>query len=324
VAGVALVAFASGCSSGARGEADGGRSASELAADSEGGAPSTLPLDPSWPFELSPDSIVFGADTDGAPLYACRASYLGSIQVGKTRADWSFCDFGHGGVERVSTDYQTLAAPWYWASAGAIPAAARDFGNGAGPDPSVYACRAFISNSTQVGKIRAGFPGCDVTFGGQEHFVATYEVLEASPFPILEVETTSTPVSAEISGGTDVGGATLYPCFVRYAGSVEPGKTRADWSACVIGFGGQEIFVGAPYFVLTPEMSRTTQFNFPYQAGTDPDGRPLGVCASPFNASTQVGKLLGPYAGCSFGYGGKEVFATDTGQFLWLGYTTIP
>jgi hypothetical protein len=287
-------------------------------------APSALPSDANWPLGLTQDSIVFGTDADGAPLYACRASYLGSIQVGKTRADWSFCDFGHGGVERLSTDYQTLAASWSSASGGAIPAGARDFGNGAGPDPSVYVCRAGIGGSLQVGKIRAGFPGCDVTFGGQEHFVATYQVLAASTFPTVEVETTNTPAFAEISAGTDLNDATLYPCFVGYAGSVEPGKTRADWSACVIGFGGQEIFVSAPYSVLTAEMSRTATFNNPYQAGTDTDGRPLGVCASSFNTSTQVGKLLGPTSACSFGYGGSEVLVASTASVLWLGDSNVP
>jgi hypothetical protein len=302
VATVALSVLGLGCSSGAGGQ-EGSTSATNepLAA-----APSALPSDPNWPLGLTQDSIVFGTDSDGAPLYACRASYLGSIQVGKTRAGWSFCDFGHGGVERFSTDYQTLAAWWLSASGGVIPTGAVDFGNGAGPDPSVYVCRALLGGSVQVGKLRAGFSGCDVTFGGQEHFVASYDVLAAQAFPTIEPIAAPTLLGA-IPGGTDVNGATLYPCFVSYAGSWEPGKTRADWSACVIGFGGHEIFAGAPYFITMPEMESASVVS-PYKAGVDTDGSPLGICTASFNGSTQVGKYLGRTA-CSFGYGGKEVFA---------------
>jgi hypothetical protein len=310
---LALAALAAGCTANAGDAAERPQATSEAALTL-----TSLPTDPAWPVGLSPYAIAFGLDDDGAPLYACRGSYKGSVQVGKTRSNWSFCDFGYNGAELQTTDYQTLVSPWIPAEFGVIPAGAFPLGSENGQP--LYACRAFLTNgSLQLGKIRPGFPGCDVPYGGVETTVSVYAVLGTQGNVTVAVGTTvvgAPPPADIISGGTDGDGGLLYPCSASYAGTTQVGKVRRDWSACDIPYGGHEIWVPI-YSILRPYIG--SRYGYPALpanvliAGTDTNQAPLGICVSRLmgngkvQGSLQVGKYIVPSGTCSYPYGSAEV-----------------
>jgi hypothetical protein len=264
-----------------------------LAARSWKALTATLPL----------EAIVSGTDSDGSPLYACRAPLGGSLQPGKTRSSWGTCDVGFGGTEEWVAGAEVLVSAWEHAIGGAIPKDAVAYGrdsNGA----ALYACRAPFGGGLELGKIGAALGGCYIPFGGLENQVTSYDVLVDPDHVGYEQVPLAGQLPAQaLRGGTDSNGAPLYTCLGSFQGGVHPGKTRSDWGSCDISWGGAEHFV-TPYQVLVPQFSPPPVKA--YQAGVDGNGAVLGVCNVPYGSSTQVGKYLS-YGACNFGFGGKEI-----------------
>jgi hypothetical protein len=265
---------------------------------------------PGWSVGFSSDALVLGHDDNGMPLYACRASYAGSVQVGKTRSDWGSCDIGYGGGEHWVTPYETLGAPWIAASNGRIPAGAPSFGADVDGAP-LYVCRAAFGGTKQVGKIRTGWSGCDFAYGGRAYTLSDYEVLAPQGFKLAYQAATTQLPPTSVAGGVDSGGTTLYPCAVNYQGHLQLGKTRPDWHLCDIEYGGREYpLAGSTYSTLGAfPLSAPLNGAAPYFVGTDSNGLSLGVCATVYGSAVQVGKYFATGA-CSFAYGGTEILAT--------------
>jgi hypothetical protein len=268
-----------------------------------------VPVDPNWSIINHPfDSPVVGKDTDGAPLFACRGNHNGSLQVGKTRASWRYCDIGFGGNEVSVSPYESLVGGWVEETGGAVPSNALAFGTDGSGGPTLYSCRAYIDNGYEVGKVRPGFTGCAIPYNHSEITVSPYQVLtSALPLVTLSVSSAAPPVGALI-GGYDTDEEPLYACQASFGGGLVPGKTRASWTNCDVGYGGTENHV-SNYNVLIP------QFKTPgtvFQAGTDVGGSPLGICqlVEPLANTIQVGKYLTSNNTCHFGYSGSEVVAT--------------
>ncbi|HEX8950669.1 MAG TPA: DM9 repeat-containing protein, partial [Polyangia bacterium] len=282
--------------------------------------PTTLPPGANWAlrpsqyaFNLPDDAIVIGHDTDGAPLYSCRASYNGGLHPGKTRSDSFACRFSYGGTEQQATTYQVLVPAWTPAANGVIPVDAIPFGNEAGGSP-LYACSANYGGGTQLGKLGVGFDGCFVPWGGQEIHVASYSVLTGT-LPLVPVAAAATPLASAIVGGSDSDGATLYPCLAPFAGGVHPGKTRSGWGACDVSYGGGEHWI-ADYQLLVPELNTAPLGPRAWAAGHEARvllvaGSPLGVCAAPTAALTEVGKYLASGA-CDYPEAAQEIVASGT------------
>jgi hypothetical protein len=263
--------------------------------------------DPNWSLVGHPfDSPVVGSDTDGSPLFACRGTYQGSLQVGRTRTDWQYCDIGFNGSEVALQAYESLVGGWIDETNGDVPSNALPFGNDGTGGPTLYSCRAFLSgNGYQLGKVRPGFGGCFIPYNTSEVSISPYQVLTSALPLVTQTMSSAAPPSAALVGGYDTDNEPLYPCqaFLDGVGYV-PGKTRPSWNNCDVGYSGTENHM-LNYNVLVP------QFKTPgtvYQAGTDSDGSPLGICrgsysSSDSSSSEQVGKYLTDGT-CSFGVGG--------------------
>jgi len=65
---------------------------------------------------------------------------------------------------------------WVAASGGTVPGGALQGGQEANGSP-LYICHAMHLGGVHPGKVRPGFSGCNIPYGGQEIVVPNYEVL---------------------------------------------------------------------------------------------------------------------------------------------------
>ena len=96
-------------------------------------------------------------------MIPCRGKFRdNSVQVGKTRADWNYCDISYGGAEDQVSHYETLVAAWTDETNGTVPSNALEFGTDGIAGPPLYPCRAVLNGDEgyQLGKVRPGFAGC--------------------------------------------------------------------------------------------------------------------------------------------------------------------
>ncbi len=131
----------------------------------------------------------------GEPLWACRARYASpgkhpGVHPGKVAPHLGGCRIGYGGAEVSVESYEVLVAPVRWMQAwdgglpdGAYPAGIEGHEDGG---ERLYLCRARYPEGTtghHVGKIRPGFQGCSIGWGGNEIGVESYEVavLDSEP-----------------------------------------------------------------------------------------------------------------------------------------------
>jgi len=281
--------------------------------------PSGPPGKPVIPF----DAIIAGRDTPpfpgwvGPPLYVCRGGTAEGygLQVGKFRAGFTGCDIGYGGLEITVPDFQFLVTSWQDASSGWVPSNAVIGGYDTGsPPPPLYYCRAQLAGSDlEPGKIRPGFAGCLIPYGGVERVATKYQVLVSlSPaMPLTTVGASGGYVPPDsIRGGTDDDGSALYLCTAAYGGGFHPGKLRSSFKACDVSYGGSEHLV-ASYTVLVPKWisfppTPPWYSDFDFQAGTDVGGQPLYICRAYFGGGIQPGKMQAIWTTCNFGWGGKE------------------
>lgn len=111
--------------------------------------------------------------------------------------------------------------------------------------------------------------------------------------------------------GVDGDGAKLFSCRANVGGGVHPGKIRSGWSACDIGYGGQEIKV-QPYETLVAGWTDEVGGAVPYDArsfGTDGAGGPdLYPCRAYLDGDGyQLGKVRPGLGACFIPYAGQEV-----------------
>lgn len=71
---------------------------------------------------------------------------------------------------------RAASSPWAAASGGAIPEGAIAYGSEA-DGREQFVCRGAHGGGTHLGKITAGFSGCNIGYGGREITLAQYEVL---------------------------------------------------------------------------------------------------------------------------------------------------
>jgi hypothetical protein len=271
------------------------------------------------------DAIIGGTEPDGTRLYICRAFFNGGLHPGRVRPGLAGCDIGWGGVEHLVPFYQVLVPRWRSAINGNVPTGAYSYGFEA-PDPgnnfigpALYPCRAFLNGGLHPGKVRPGFTGCYVGWGGKEISVNPYEVLIAGPFNQLPVQNYNLGSGnipfrlGPVMGGFEVGGQPLYVCLAAFNGGRHPGKTRPALGGCNIGWGGAEQSV--PFqnsSVLILSWMQPSQISYlSFQAGNEADGEPLYICNASVNGGFYPGKYSHVFNACSVGLNGSEYMATD-------------
>jgi hypothetical protein len=135
---------------------------------------------------------------------------------------------------------------WIGATGGNVPPGALAGGHEANGQP-LYVCRANLNNAEHAGKIRPGFDGCNIGYGGREEVVPTYDVLvERRPRWVGERDGA---IPANAVGVGQEHGIEIFVCRGSFQGGVHVGKIQPAFRACNIGFGGREEKVN-PYEVL--------------------------------------------------------------------------
>ena len=119
-----------------------------------------------------------GEEGYGPLLYSCRAQFEGGLHPGKVRPKLGGCHIPYGGKEIIINYYEVLVASPVWVPGVGDKMEPRAIKTGKEAyGPALYSCRAKFERGTQPGKIRPGFGGCMVPYGGKEMLVKTYEVL---------------------------------------------------------------------------------------------------------------------------------------------------
>jgi hypothetical protein len=135
---------------------------------------------------------------------------------------------------------------WVAASNGDVPPAAV-VGGQERTGETLYVCRAIFNNAPHGGKVRNGFRGCNIGYGGKEEAVPNYEVLVELRSRWVPARDGNIPANA-VSVGQE-GGIELFVCRGRIQNGVHSGKIQPAFRACNIGLGGKEEAIN-PYEVL--------------------------------------------------------------------------
>ncbi len=120
-----------------------------------------------------------GHEANGQALFLCRASFQNGVHPGKIRYGFSGCNIGYGGKEYTVNTYQVWVGhiPWFGQfSSGQLPPNLAPAGREANGQP-LGACRAEFNGGDHPGKIRPGFSGCNIGYGGREYTAPNYDVM---------------------------------------------------------------------------------------------------------------------------------------------------
>jgi len=105
----------------------------------------------------------------------------------------------------------------------------------------------------------------------------------------------------------------LYVCRSQFGNGVHPGKFRAGFGGCNIGWGGTEHTVPV-YDLLTGHATWVPAASGQVppraiQGGVEaaPESQRLYVCRANYQNGIHAGKLRPEFGGCNLGWGGKEV-----------------
>ena len=120
-------------------------------------------------------SLVSGHEANGDKLYICRANYNGGVHPGKVRKELRACNIGWGSKEISVSQYETYVI-WKKSQNGQIPSSAIVAGKESSGE-RLYTCRGDYNGGVHSGKVRRGFEGCNISWGGDEIKVNPYEVL---------------------------------------------------------------------------------------------------------------------------------------------------
>jgi DM9 repeat len=128
---------------------------------------------------------------------------------------------------------------WVKDSDGQIDSAARPAGHEANGQ-RFFVCKARFNGGVHPGKIRMGFDGCHIGWGGHEHSVSDYWVYVGEGRWVDGGPGADVPHGA-VHGGHEADGRQLFVCRAEYNGSLDPGKVGVSTGGCNIGWGGREI-----------------------------------------------------------------------------------
>lgn len=121
-----------------------------------------------------------GYEASGEALFACVTPHRDGLHPGKVRPGLGGCNIGFGGGELTGREYEVIGGSGFWTEVprpGEIPSRALEAGYEANGAP-LYVCRGVHAGGLHPGKIRQGFGGCNIGYGGREVTITEYEVLE--------------------------------------------------------------------------------------------------------------------------------------------------
>ena len=146
-----------------------------------------------------------------------------------------------GAGPALAQDYRQ-GNEWIPASNGGIPPRDVVLGGNENNGQPLFICSARYNEGRHPGKIRPGFNGCNIPWGGREITVPDYEVLvHEHRYGWIPAENGGIPGGAVPGGGEH--GHFLFICHAEFEGGVHPGKLASEFGGCNIPYGGKEITV---------------------------------------------------------------------------------
>jgi hypothetical protein len=280
-------------------------------------------------------------------FYLCRAHHNNDLQPGFTAPGDTVCHFSYGGLELTSANFDYWTPSWVTSTGQAMPSNAISFGGETTANGSAYryVCRAGLT----PGKYGADLGGCSYPYGGVEYdSTQGFQWLVdpnnnggqppgSSPTDKVDNNYSFGPYQSQmvyygdyywpadaIVAGKDSDGSLLYMCTAYYQSGFQPGKTRQDWNACDVSWGGSEHYVtdysvmipnfSAPVRSLTDQVQCQGYANItpcglnPVPTGVDSDGGVLYSCLVYDSQTGQgiLGKTKAGWTSCSYALNGVE------------------
>ncbi|KAJ3130592.1 hypothetical protein HK100_007915 [Physocladia obscura] len=242
---------------------------------------------------VPPDAIPLGRDTDGAPLFATRASYKDGIHVGKAHNN-AGCYISFGGKELLLPDdveYEILcgnpgAVEWIPAAnklSRSLVSSRRLIAAGfekSGPQ-FIGTCDTYF-NGSPIGKCGPALSGLHYPYGGKEIVAANYRVAAYAPLiDSFESNGIDTEMSSLNSSNTE----TKTPSSLLSTSVSTAAGSSAYWRVSAV----RQI----------PDDA--------IRIGRDADGLPFYAGrVKVSNGGVQVGKVTA-VTGCAIGFGGREL-----------------
>lgn len=129
-------------------------------------------------------SVIGGKEADGTNLYMARAIYKDGLHPGKVRKEFKAANIPWGGKEIQVKCYEVFVGngKWQRAKNGNIPPEAIIAGHEKDGTP-LYSARAKYRGGIHPGKVRKEFRAANISWGGSEIQINSYEVLTKSDFP---------------------------------------------------------------------------------------------------------------------------------------------
>lgn len=125
---------------------------------------------------------VSAKESNGAELFLARGTHNGGVHIGKVRSGFTGMSTAYGGQEVTISNYEVLVATantWVRVTPGSsFPANALPVGHESDGTP-LYAGRVAYNGGVHLGKVRPGFSGTNIGYGGLEVTVTTFDVLVA-------------------------------------------------------------------------------------------------------------------------------------------------
>lgn len=159
-----------------------------------------------------------------------------------TRQRWVMND--PVGARPQATPQQQAAAPprapafrWIAQQNGAIDRHAMPAGKEA-DGQTLHVCTARYNNGVHIGKIRPGFQGCHIGYGGKALEITQYNVLAGSGR--WAAASAGTIPNGAVKGGSESDNRPLYICRASFNGGVLPGKIGRNFGGCNFAYGDRE------------------------------------------------------------------------------------
>ncbi|ELR11179.1 uncharacterized protein ACA1_388690 [Acanthamoeba castellanii str. Neff] len=136
--------------------------------------------------QIPPNALVAGYEADGTALYVARAEHEGGQHPGKTSKPLGAIHFGWGGKEVTKSDYEVLCCNprqlacvhWVKMERGQQMPEKAWIGGKERDGHGLCIARGKVHGGVHVGKAGNHLrDGMMVSYGGEEHTVAPYEVL---------------------------------------------------------------------------------------------------------------------------------------------------
>ncbi|KAL1508232.1 hypothetical protein AB1Y20_004349 [Prymnesium parvum] len=186
------------------------------------------------------------------------------------------------GAEHFVVAFAIHRLYWRPAEHGDVPDDALPVGKEAEGDP-LFLARAAIEGGVHPGKLCRALGSCRLGYGGTEHCAPRYAVLCCAtarvPLPLQPHDGVGTPAGALVGGWEADGTRLLAAVGTDPAGGRCPGKTRAGFSGCNVGFGGKELTLQVSHGAAPPSPS---PLHVPHSGWAAPSLRGVGFAAQAY------------------------------------------